>query len=71
MTTKIDITPTWRGAASVYLAVLESGTPEGQAEAREAILEMAERFDTYIQQMAEQNEMAQNLIPSPEQDAQP
>lgn len=67
--TTINIQPTWRAAASIYLLALECGTPEGKEEAKAGLLEMAERFDTYIEQMAEQNEMARHLIPTPEEEA--
>lgn len=66
MTTKtINITPTWRAAASIYIMALENGTAEGREEAKAGLMDMAERFDTYIEQMAEQNEMARHLIPDP------
>lgn len=64
-TKTISLIPTWRAAASIYIMALENGTPEGQQMAKQGILEMAERFDTYIEQMAEQNEMAKHLIPDP------
>lgn len=65
-TETIDITPSWKTAAKFYLLMLEQGTDEGKEAGKRGLVEMAERFDTYIEQMSEQNEMAKNLIPQPE-----
>lgn len=43
--THIDITPTWEAAVHVYLMVLEDGTEEGKAMAREELLRLARNYD--------------------------
>lgn len=44
----IDITPSWKQAAMVYIRVLEDGTPKGKESGREGLLEMADKFDKVI-----------------------
>lgn len=41
----IDITPTWETAVHIYLMVLEDGTEEGKAMAREELLRLARTYD--------------------------
>lgn len=44
----IDLTPTWRMAAAVLIAVLEDGDAEGKRLAREEVLRMASVLDALI-----------------------
>ena len=44
----IDITPTWEQAVHVYLLVLEEGTEEGKAMAREELLRLARNYDALV-----------------------
>ncbi len=41
----IDITPTWEQVMPGYLRVLESGTDEGKALARQALMDLARHVD--------------------------
>jgi len=41
----VQIIPTWKAAASIYIMALENGTREGQDAARAGIYEMAEHLD--------------------------
>lgn len=44
----IDLTPSWKAAARIYMAVLTDGEPDGRANAEEGIMEMATKFDAVI-----------------------
>jgi hypothetical protein len=48
----IDITPSWEAAVNVYLLVLEDGTEEGKAMAREELLRLARQYDALVADMA-------------------
>jgi len=48
MTRTINITPTWEGITPMLLAVIENGTPEGAAEAREELMRMARIADRAV-----------------------
>lgn len=41
----IELTPTWKAAARIYMAALENGTYEGKKNAEAGIMEMAEHLD--------------------------
>ena len=41
----IDVTPTWEQAVHIYLMVLENGTDNGKASAREELLRLARNYD--------------------------
>jgi len=45
----IDITPTWRVAASLIALVLEDGNEKGKAGARAELLRMADLADKWVQ----------------------
>lgn len=49
MPKKIDLLMNWKAAASIYVMALEAGTPAGKQAAKEGIMEMAEKFDAYIE----------------------
>jgi hypothetical protein len=51
----IDLTPTWETAVRIYMMVLEEGTEEGKASAREELLRLARNYDALV---AEKQEMA-------------
>ena len=40
--------PTWEYACNIYLTVMEDGTPDGKAMAREELLKMARIADEHI-----------------------
>ncbi len=47
----INLTPTWRAAARIYIACLEDGdSEEAKQSARDGIMEMAEKFDAVIKE---------------------
>lgn len=46
----IDLTPTWRAAARIYIACLLNGTDEGKRNAEEGIMEMAEKLDRVVEE---------------------
>jgi hypothetical protein len=48
----IDITPSWETAVNIYLLVLEEGTEEGKATAREELLRLARQYDALVADMA-------------------
>jgi hypothetical protein len=41
----IDLTPTWKTAAHIYMTALVNGTAEGRRAGQEGILEMAAHLD--------------------------
>ena len=41
----VDLTPTWRAAVQIYMAVLENGTEEGKQSARAELLKLADIVD--------------------------
>ncbi len=41
----VDVTPTWKTAMSIYLAVLRDGTQKGKEEARQGLMELAGKMD--------------------------
>jgi hypothetical protein len=41
----IDMTPTWFATIQIYVAVLESGTPEGKKLARNELLKIGQYLD--------------------------
>ena len=43
----IDITPSWRAAVRIYMAVLEDGNEAGKVAAREDLTELGERMDAF------------------------
>lgn len=45
----ISLVPSWKAAASIYIMAMEAGTPEGKEAAKAGIMEMAEKFDAYIE----------------------
>ena len=47
-TKTIPITMSWRAAARIYLEGLENGTAEGRTQAREGIMEMADKLDVMV-----------------------
>ncbi len=49
----IDITPSWETAVNIYLLVLEEGTEEGKAMAREELLRLARNYDALTADMKE------------------
>ena len=49
----IDITPTWETAVNIYLLVLEEGTEDGKALAREELLRLARNYDALTADMKE------------------
>ena len=51
----IDITPSWETAVRIYMMVLEDGTEEGKATAREELLRLARQYDELV---ADTKEMA-------------
>jgi hypothetical protein len=48
----IDITPSWETAVNIYLLVLEEGTKEGKATARDELLRLARQYDALVADMA-------------------
>jgi hypothetical protein len=48
----IDITPSWETAVNIYLLVLEEGTEQGKAQAREELLRLARNYDALVAEMA-------------------
>jgi len=50
--THIDITPSWETAVRIYMMVLEEGTEEGKASAREELLRLARNYDAIVADMA-------------------
>jgi hypothetical protein len=48
----IDITPSWETAVRIYMMVLEEGTEEGKASAREELLRLARNYDALVADMA-------------------
>jgi hypothetical protein len=48
----IDMTPTWETAVNIYLLVLEEGTEEGKATARDELLRLARNYDALVADMA-------------------
>jgi hypothetical protein len=48
----IDITPSWETAVRIYMMVLEEGTEEGKASAREELLRLARQYDALVADMA-------------------
>lgn len=46
-TTTIDITPSWRAAVRIYLAVLEDGNEEGKRCAREDLTDLGAKMDEF------------------------
>ena len=50
MNTKtIDMTPSWEGAVSYLILILESGTSEGKQIAKEELRRMAKLADLYAE----------------------
>jgi hypothetical protein len=49
----IDITPTWETAVNIYLLVLEEGSEQGKAQAREEIVRLARQYDALTADMKE------------------
>jgi hypothetical protein len=45
---KINVTPSWKWAASVYVMGLRGGTAEGKKNAAQAILDMGATLDFII-----------------------
>lgn len=43
----IDITPSWRAAVRIYLAVLEDGNEEGKRAAREDLTDLGAKMDEF------------------------
>ena len=41
----VQLIPTWKAAANIYIMALENGTAEGKAAGRAGIHEMAEHLD--------------------------
>jgi hypothetical protein len=48
----IDITPSWETAVNIYLLVLEEGSEQGKAQAREEIVRLARQYDALVADMA-------------------
>ena len=48
----IDVTPSWETAVHIYLMVLENGTDDGKAQAREELLRLARNYDALVADMA-------------------
>ena len=48
----IDITPSWETAVTIYIMVLENGTEEGKASAREELLRLARNYDALVADLA-------------------
>jgi hypothetical protein len=48
----IDLTPSWETAVRIYIMVLEEGTEEGKASAREELLRLARQYDALVADMA-------------------
>jgi hypothetical protein len=48
----IDITPSWETAVNIYLLVLEEGSEQGKAQAREELLRLARNYDALVAEMA-------------------
>lgn len=44
----IELIPTWRAAARIYVACLLNGTEEGKRNAEDGIMEMAEKLDALV-----------------------
>jgi hypothetical protein len=49
----IDITPSWETAVNIYLLVLEEGSEQGKAQAREEIVRLARQYDALTADMKE------------------
>jgi len=47
-TGKISLAPSWQCAARIYIEVLENGEDHAKQNARDGIMEMAEKFDKLI-----------------------
>ena len=46
----IKLIPTWKAAARIYIECMKHGTtPVGKEAAEAGIMEMAEKFDAYIE----------------------
>lgn len=43
----VDITPTWRAAMTILMAVLENGTEAGRAAARTELMALAAKLDAH------------------------
>ena len=50
MARTVDITPTWFATIQIYIAVLESGTPEGKKLARNELLKIGQHMDRLKEQ---------------------
>jgi len=58
----IDLTPSWKAAASIYIMTLESGhTPRAKELAKAGIMEMAEKFDALIDSMKPEEKCTQKF----------
>ena len=46
---RIDITPTWRVATSIWLRIIDRGTPKGKELAEKQLLVMADKLDKLVE----------------------
>lgn len=44
----VDFTPTWQAVLPILLAVIESGSDQGRADAKAELLHMAKLADAYV-----------------------
>jgi len=44
----IALNPSWKCAARIYMEVLENGEDHAKQNAREGIMEMAEKLDAFV-----------------------
>lgn len=50
----VNLTPTWKAAANIYIMALENGTDEGKKAGRAGIYEMAAHLDRINAEREEQ-----------------
>lgn len=62
MVEAIDCTPSWTWAAQLYIAALENGSPEGKQNAKEGIMEMAQKFDEATKRISDLRKKADDLL---------
>jgi hypothetical protein len=54
----IDMNPTWKAAAQIYLAAIQNGTPEGVRAGLAGINEMAAACDSLNEKITAMNDEA-------------
>lgn len=52
----IPLVPNWKAAASIYIMAIEAGTPKGVEAGKAGVMEMASKFDAYIESNKEKEE---------------